>query len=99
MANTLTVVEEGYVRYSRTTWQGIVNINGEEITYRYSEDDNGAELYILGENGWDELDYMDAPENHKLLWGTIQAWGNPEELGRPSDGPVDLDMTEIEDYL
>lgn len=100
MANTLTVLEEGYVRYSMTTWQGKVNLNGEEITYRYSEDDNGAEMYIFGENGWAEADLSEeGPENHRLLWGTIMAWGNPEELGTPDEGPVDLDMTELEDYL
>ena len=99
MANTLTVVEEGYVKYSMTTWQGKVDINGEEITYRYSEDNNGCELYVFEDGNWDQIDYEDGPENHRLLWGTIQAWGNPEELGTPSDGPVDLDMTEIEDYL
>ena len=100
MANTLTVLEEGYVKYSMTTWQGKVDINGEEITYRYSEDDNGAQLYIFEEdNGWNELDYEDGPENHKILSAVISAWGNPEELGGAADGPIDLDMTEIEDYL
>lgn len=99
MANTLTVVEEGYVKYSMTTWQGKVNMNGEEITYRYSEDHNGTELYVFKDGNWDQIDYMDGPENHRLLWATIQAWGNPEELGTPGQGSVDLDMTEIEDYL
>ena len=100
MTNTLTVLEEGYVKYSMTTWQGKVNMNGEEITYRYSEDNNGAELYVFEEgSGWDQVDYEDGSENHKLLWATIQAWGNPEELGTPEEGPVDLDMTVIEDYL
>ena len=99
MSNTLTVVEEGYVKYSMTTWQGMVNMNGEEITYRYSEDNNGCELYVFEDGSWDQIDYEDGPENHRLLWGTIQAWGNPEELGTPDEGPVDLDMAEIEDYL
>ena len=100
MANTLTVVEEGYVKYSMTTWQGEVELNGEKICYRYSEDNNGAELFILTENGWEDADLsVDGPENHRLLWATIQAWGNPEELGTPEEGPVDLDMTVIEDYL
>lgn len=99
MTNTLTVVEEGYVKDRMTTWQGKVNLNGEEITYRFSEDYNGCELYVFEDGGWDQIDYEDGPENHRLLWATIQAWGNPEELGTPDQGPVDLDMTEIEDYL
>lgn len=100
MTNTLTVVEESYVKYSMTTWQGKVNMNGEEITYRYSEDDNGCELFIFEDGYWNNADLDDdGPENHRLLWATIQAWGNPEELGTPDQGPVDLDMAEIEDYL
>ena len=100
MANTLTVLEEGYVKYSMTTWQGEVELNGEKICYRYSEDNNGVEMFILTENGWEDADLSeDGPENHRLLWATIQAWGNPEELGTPEEGPVDLDMTVIEDYL
>lgn len=42
--------------YQRTTFQGVVEINGEIITYRYSEDDNGTELYILTEKGWQQAD-------------------------------------------
>jgi hypothetical protein len=100
MTNTLTVLDEAYVKYSRTTWQGEVEINGEAICYRYSEDDNGIEMFILTDNGWEDADLSeDGPMNHRLLWGTIQAWGNPEELGGSADGPVDLDMTEIEDYI
>lgn len=100
MENTLTVLEEGYVKYSMTTWQGEVELNGEKICYRYSEDNNGVEMFILTENGWEDADLSeDGPENHRLLWATIQAWGNPEELGTPEEGPVDLDMTVIEDYL
>lgn len=98
---TLTVKEEAYVRYSMTTWQGEVEIDGEEIRYRYSEDDNGAELYILDEDrGWLEadLDEEDGNETHKALWGAIMMWGTPEEFG--TNGSVcDIDEEELEDYI
>lgn len=95
----IKIVEEGYVKYSLTTWQGSVEINGSPITYRYSEDDNGAELYILNENQteWERADEENV-ENHKVLWVAIQAWGSPEEMGTSGDY-VDLEEEEFEDYI
>lgn len=100
MAN-LKVTSEAYIKYSMTTWQGEVEIDGEEICYRYSEDDNGAELYILDEDqGWLEadLDEEDGNEKHRLLWGAIMMWGTPEDFG--TTGAIcDIDEEELEDYL
>lgn len=94
---TLKVIEEGRIRYSMTTWQGEVELNDEVINYRYSEDDNGAELFILTENGWESAN-TEENENYALLWATIMAWGSPEELGGAGE-LIDLDETELEDYL
>lgn len=97
---SFTVKEEAYVKYSMTTWQGEVEMDDEIINYRYSEDDNGAELYILGESGWEsaDLDEETGNEKHKLLWGAIMMWGTPEDFG--SVGEVcDIDEDELEDYI
>ena len=82
MAN-FTVKEEAYIKYSMTTWQGEVEMDDEIITYRYSEDDNGAELFILSEDGWvaADLDEETGNEKHKILWGAIMMWGTPEDFG------------------
>ena len=44
----VTVKEEANIVYQMTTHQGVVEIDGEEVTYRYSEDDNGSNcaLYL-----------------------------------------------------
>jgi len=77
----LKVTSEAYVKYSMTTWQGEIEMNGEVICYRYSEDDNGAELYILDEDqGWLQADFEEN-ETHKILWGAILMWGTPEDFG------------------
>ena len=92
----IKVVKEAYIKYQLTTWQGVVEINGEEIKYRYSEHDNGDELYIYDGNDWVESDLSE--ENHKVLYAAIQEWGNPEELGSAGE-EVDIDDSYIEDYI
>ena len=95
----IKIVEEGYVAYSLTTWQGEVEVNGQPIVYRYSEDDNESVLYVLNENenGWERAD-EDNNETHKILWAAIQAWGTPEEMGSAGEF-ADIDDTELEDYI
>ena len=41
-----TVKETPYIRYQQTTYEGTFNFEGEDITFRFSEDDNGSEFYI-----------------------------------------------------
>lgn len=91
-----TVKSEAYVKYMMTTWQGEVTINGIDIKYRYSEDDNGAELYIFDGNEWIASNLE--KEEHKILWAAIMAWGNPEEFGS-TGAEVEMDDDEIEDYI
>lgn len=90
------VKSEAYVKYMMTTWQGEVNLNGIDIKYRYSEDDNGAELYIFDGETWNASNLED--ENHKILWAAIMAWGNPEEFGG-NGAEVEIEDEEIEDYI
>lgn len=90
------VNSEAYVKYMKTTWQGEVNINGIDIKYRYSEDDNGAELYTFDGEAWNVSNLED--ENHKILWAAIMAWGNPEEFGG-NGAEVEIEDDEIEDYI
>ena len=96
----ITVKEEANIVYQMTTHQGVVEIDGETVTYRYSEDDNGAELYILGESGWEsaDLDEETGNEKHKILWGAIMMWGTPEDFG-PIGEVCEIDEDELEDYI
>ena len=92
------VTEEAYIKYQLTTWQGEIEINGEKIIYRYSEDDNGAELYIYSESeGWEQVSTEDN-ESFAILLAAIGEWGNPEELG-PIGKEVEIDDIIVEDYV
>jgi len=93
----ITVKREAEVVYSRTTWQGVVEIKGETIEYRYSEDNNGTELYIWKEEtGWKEADLNS--DNYAVLWAAIMEWGTPEDFGSINQ-IVDLDDEIIDDYI
>lgn len=92
----INIKEGAYIRYQRTTWQGEVEINGESITYRYSEDDNGSELYIFIENNWQEVDVT--KNNYATLYAAIIEWGNPESLGK-TDEVIEIDDEIVNDYL
>ena len=85
-----------YVAYQRTTYQGEVEIAGEVIKYRWSEDDNGAEMYVLLEGNWKEVNTSEG--NYAVLYAAIMEWGNPEEFGDDND-TIDLDDSIIEDYI
>lgn len=92
------VTEEAYIKYQLTTWQGEIEINGETVLYRYSEDDNGAELYIYSESeGWEQVSTEDN-ENWAILLAAIGEWGGPEELG-PVGEEIEVDDTIVEDYI
>ena len=94
----IKILKEADIVYSRTTWQGKVEINGEEIVYRFTEDDHGAEMYIFVEgSGWESAD-LEQDQNNIVLWGAIMAFGNPEEMGSVGE-TVDMDDEELEDYL
>ena len=97
---TIKVKEGAYERYSQITWQGEVEINKETLTYRYSEDNNGAELFILQDGHWNsaDVDEESGNDNHKLLFKAIMAWGSPTELG--SDGEVsEVLEEELDDWI
>lgn len=92
------VTAEAYVKYEMTTWQGGVEINGETILYRYSEDNNGANLYVYqNDSGWGEVSTEDN-ENWAILYSAIMEWGNPTELG-PTGEECEIDDTIVEDYM
>jgi hypothetical protein len=92
----INIKECAYITYQRTTWQGEVEIKGKTITYRYSEDGNGAELYVYTENNWQEVDVTE--DNYAILYAAIIEWGNPEELGTDGD-IIDIDDEIVNEYL
>lgn len=97
---TFKVTEEAYVKYQMTTWQGAVEMDGETIEYRYSEDDNGSEFYVYSEgNGYDRVNWSEeGNQKYAALIAAIGEWGNPEDFG-PVGEEVEIDDTVVEDYL
>ena len=76
------VISRSKLIYRMVTHQGTIEINGKEIEYRYSEDDNGATLYTYeSHGGWTEYD-PSIPE-HEILSMMISEWG--VDLGPSGD--------------
>lgn len=89
----ITVKEEANIVYQMTTHQGVVEIDGETVTYRYSEDDNGSNFYILTEDGWNDSIGLEEDKYVALYAAIHEAGGNPEWL-------EEMEVTEelIEEY-
>ena len=75
MAN-FKVVDEAYKKYEMITWQGEVEFEGENILYRYSEDNNGTESFVFADGDW-VTDHPFIP----VLEVTVMEWGTPTEFG------------------
>ena len=90
------VKQPANIRYSMTTWEGQISYKKRIIDYRYSEDDNGAQLYILDEGAWQ---YADLEDNfvHQMIWAACMEYGSPESFGEPGV-KVEIDDFIIEDY-
>ena len=89
-----TVKEPGYIAYQLTTYQGSVEIEGEVIEFRKSEDDNGDEFFVLSEEGWEASDLSDP--KHLLIYAAIGEWGSPEDW--EVDQLIELDDDTLEMY-
>lgn len=89
----ITVKEEADIVYQMTTHQGVVEIDEETVTYRYSEDDNGSNFYILTEDGWNDSIGLEEDKYVALYAAIHEAGGNPEWL-------EEMEVTEelIEEY-
>lgn len=53
----IKVIEQSRLIYQRQTFEGIVEIDGKEVRFRYSEDDNGSEVYIWNGTQWEDMNY------------------------------------------
>ena len=82
----IKVIKEAREVYYMTTLEGVVEIDGAQFEYRYSEDSNGATLYIF-DGKWQEYD----PNNdaHITLLDACNMIP-PEEFGYVGD-IVDLE--------
>lgn len=93
MAN-FKVLEEAYVRDSSVLYQGKVEFEGEEVMYRYYEDNNGADTFVWTESeGWAK-DHPFIP----VLWATVSEWGSPVEFGQPGE-VCDIEDELVEDWM
>ena len=50
------------------------------MTYRYSEDDNGSNFYVLTEEGWNDTSGLEGDKYVALYAAIMEAGGNPEWL-------------------
>lgn len=82
----IKVIKEAQEVYYMTTLQGIVSVDGVELEYRYSEDSNGATLYIF-DGTWNEYDTNN--DAHIALLDAC-CMISPEEFGSPGE-IVDLE--------
>lgn len=73
------VLEPARVKYELTTWEGAIEYKGESITYRYSEDSYGLELYVLIDEDWHQVDTDQPP--YEDLFNAIMEYGSPAEFG------------------
>jgi hypothetical protein len=86
---SIKVVETPWVVYSLTTHQGKAEVDGKEIEFRFSEDDNGAQLYVLTDGGWNEIEYDEDSPEYVVFQACLQ-WP-PSDFGKPGE------IIEIED--
>lgn len=96
-----TVKQEAWVAYSMTTWQGKIELDGQEIQYRYSEDDNGVEVYFMTEAGWEAAGLVGtdwADRAYAIICAAAGEWGSPEEFGSAGE-LVEVDDELVEDYM
>ena len=80
--------------YQQTTCQGTVTINGEDIEWRHSEDDNGDEFYVFENGSWERSDLSNP--NHLLIYAAIGTYGNPEDWEEGED--IEIDDEDLEMY-
>lgn len=83
---TFIVKEQAHIVYELTTWQGIVEVDGELIKYRISEDNNGVTMWIFNGSDWIEYDSNnDSDPNKQAVLDACLEYGDPEEFGPIGD--------------
>ena len=50
---TIKIIEDVELVYSAETIQGKIELNGEIVEFRYSEDSNGSEHWIFKNDDWE----------------------------------------------
>ena len=91
---TFKVLEEAYERDSSILYQGKVEFEGQEVMYRYYEDNNGQESFVFVEGeGW-VTEHPFLP----VLYATVSEWGSPYEFGSVNE-ECDIDDELVEDYM
>lgn len=79
----IKVIEQAREISWSVTRQGRVSVNGKEVEYRWYEDDNGTELYLLEEGtGW-----TNAPvdlDTYDIVYDLLMEI-DPEDFGEVGD--------------
>lgn len=90
----LKVKENCGIVYQQTTYQGTVTIDGEDIEWRYSEDDNGDEFYVFENGSWERSELTDP--KHILIYAAICTHGNPTDWEDGED--IEIEDEDLEMY-
>jgi len=75
----ILIKEEGQLVLVKSIYEGAVEIDGVEIDYLYTEDDNGSYLEIMSGGEYVPMDHTN--DAHVRLAEAISMWGTPDEMG------------------
>ena len=66
----IKVIEEAHEVWWESTYEGIVEIDGVQIDYRFNENPNGTTLYIYEEGDWT----IDPSDKMSELYDKLYDW-------------------------
>lgn len=76
--NEIEVIEAATEKSYSVLYQGAVLVNGDRVDYRWHEDSNGCEMYVLSPDGWVDADTVNT-DSIRSLYDLILEVG-PTEL-------------------
>jgi hypothetical protein len=88
------VTSEPQIVYEAITYEGAVEYQGENYEFRYHENDNGAELYILVDGDW--VTDGEIPVYPVLLAACLEF--GPTDFA-PAGEITEIDDETVEDYI
>jgi len=77
---TVTVKEQAHIIYNRRSWQSSIEVDGTLVKFRYVDDWDGAEFYVVRDGSYRQLDKEDMTEAELMAYDICSMYGI-EELG------------------
>lgn len=82
--NKIKIIDAASVVYWATTYQGVFEVDGEAVEFRFHENSNGCEFYVYEEGeGWIEAD-LEENEAANVVYNMCLDY-NLEEWGETGD--------------